>query len=1225
MDNQVDIDNLCEGMKEMFINHALGRQISNGLDVEEVSNNSNLAMKVRSFIDTALTNNMNNELQSLNEVNPHNWQMYASRIARTILESSQMSCTQENLNNMLETCTQELITRFSHHFENYDFSSGSHQRNLLPIDAGNDAAVSVSDQPIGGDLSSLLRPHNFAELAQSISLKTPLYVRVQSLNILLSSQISDAISSNHWESIQKCLQVALCDESFEVFQLGLQMHAKLVQSSIPEATKESFLNTLESLCQHYHLRKSDFQEILFQVPSHFRMIRMCSLLLIIIKDLTLNLPRFGEKRLIDMIENFVHLLTIQGNKNTTNVSPYNFLACLDPDANWIDSFIQSASSRRLLLGKLSENNTFISIAVQDTMDWLKNPSLPTDESGLLNDYLQGKITKNVVRFSNFLHGLSLISKICSFESGLTMFPVMLNKTETVRLQDITEMVLRFLNEQQLIEERMEVVFSDSLTKLLVSAAVSLMKIKENQNSQLLQIVFEPLARNPITPLYHTVLLLDMLAKLPEGPQNCFFRYGAHNRKKILVVSPSSADVSQRRSVGKDVKSVHERQNSLNASFCPMKIFINCIIKLLNNRELRNMALTAKLLDIGANILRLHEGIAILELNKCQLLNVALSVYEELTALSRSQGGDNILVERNCYLLYSSLQNFIIKVGTTPLGFSMLVTECPSAVTNCLLNKLEQLDTPWECPDWRIFVTYCVASQNDDKVIGEQALAKSQLLDLWAALEVETDSTIDIDERKQQLFTVMATCASCLQGVMAIVNHANDADNTDDYNGSDDTITEQLFEYRPTTANEILSKKSLLEIISCDYRVQETVLTVLNIFTAQLNCALYLQAKLQIQELLLAQQKSSRIDESSDTVIIDECSLLRHEILERSHHVSAAAAAPPKLYFALPCGPVERRQRPRTGKHGGCGELARFVQETRSGLHDATWLKQARKAYRAGCVAGDEIKCGLFVDLVSLVQKTTTVGDTGNCLKWPTVEQVERVVLLSEEEIGVQLVIRYGLNHRLLQSSQHNSENLSLLLRMTKLLFGKVEQETFTGFDWFLSTIFLISSGNVERCQNILSVLVTMPCIMIIWPRYAEFQSHKTDAFGHLLESLISYEAPLAFNALRMGGVSWWQVCRAWLTECCWRLMSCRDVCGWLTFLVLHSSAEYSLYALAAILLHSHKTLLQRANQLTLWTMITNPPDRLSMNDLLPHIDKLWKRYHSGLLPLLISSTVGSAH
>ncbi|XP_039276742.1 protein broad-minded isoform X2 [Nilaparvata lugens] len=579
-----------------------------------------------------------------------------------------------------------------------------------------------------------------------------------------------------------------------------------------------------------------------------------------------------------------------------------------------------------------------------------------------------------------------------------------------------------------------------------------------------------------------------------------------------------------------------------------------------------------------------------------------------------------------WTLMNSLQNFIVKVGTTPLGFSLLMRASPTSLAGCLLHRLEQPDTPWLQPDWRIFVTFAAATRNGGQVIGQRAaaLAKSQLLDLWAALELETDSTIDIDECRQHLLTVMATCGSSLQGVTAIVNIANDGDNTDDDNASDDTITEQLFEYRPASALELLSKKSLLEVSSCDYRVQETVLTVLNIFTSQLNCALYLQAKLQIQELLLAQQKLNRVDESSDTVIVDECSLLRHEILERSH-VAGRPGVDGKLYFAFPSlstASAERRQRPRTAKHGGGGELSRFLQETRSGLHDTAWLKQARKAYRAGCAAGDEIKCGLFVDLVSLVPKAV-VGDrpTIDSLKWPTIDQVETVNLLPEEEIGVQMAVRYGLHHRALQPSQHNAENLMLMLRMVKLMFGRDEQETFTGFDWFLSTIFLISGGNVERCQNILSVLVTLSCIIFIWPSYAQFQGHSTDAFGHLLESMVAHEVPFAFNALRMAGISWWQLCDGWLSECLWRLLSWRDLCSWLTFLLLHSSADYPLYLLAAIPLHSHSHLLH----CSLSSIVTNPPDRLNMNDLLPHIDKLWKRYHSGLLPLLISSSSSSAH
>lgn len=104
-----------------------------------------------------------------------------------------------------------------------------------------------------------------------------------------------------------------------------------------------------------------------------------------------------------------------------------------------------------------------------------------------------------------------------------------------------------------------------------------------------------------------------------------------------------------------------------------------------------------------------------------------------------------------------------------------------------------------------------------------------------------------------------------------------------------------------------------------------------------------------QDHLLQLQSDNRIEESSE-VIIDECSSLRHTILEQSflpRHVRTDI----KLYYTpLQSTTTLHRTKVKTRFNG---ELMKFLQDTRTGLHDMNWLKQVRKSYKAS--VSDDIK------------------------------------------------------------------------------------------------------------------------------------------------------------------------------------------------------------------------------------------------------------------------------
>jgi hypothetical protein len=106
------------------------------------------------------------------------------------------------------------------------------------------------------------------------------------------------------------------------------------------------------------------------------------------------------------------------------------------------------------------------------------------------------------------------------------------------------------------------------------------------------------------------------------------------------------------------------------------------------------------------------------------------------------------------------------------------------------------------------------------------------------------------------------------------------------------------------------------------------------------------------------------------IIIDECSLLRHQILIATYTVGGPSErilpatavdtehlngdCQSNLFCSLPPPQLaSARRKIRNTRLRGQTDLQKFLQDTKRGLHDANWLSHARRAYKASC--NDDIK------------------------------------------------------------------------------------------------------------------------------------------------------------------------------------------------------------------------------------------------------------------------------
>lgn len=121
-----------------------------------------------------------------------------------------------------------------------------------------------------------------------------------------------------------------------------------------------------------------------------------------------------------------------------------------------------------------------------------------------------------------------------------------------------------------------------------------------------------------------------------------------------------------------------------------------------------------------------------------------------------------------------------------------------------------------------------------------------------------------------------------------------------------------------------------------------------------------------------EMEESRLKSNSANkfVIIDQCSLLRHQILIATYIVGGPSErtlptaatntecldynSESRLFCSLPPPQLASvLKKTRSTQLKGQTDLQRFLQDTKQGLHDANWLSHARRAYKASCT--DDIK------------------------------------------------------------------------------------------------------------------------------------------------------------------------------------------------------------------------------------------------------------------------------
>uniref|UniRef100_A0A1B6DV25 Protein broad-minded n=1 Tax=Clastoptera arizonana TaxID=38151 RepID=A0A1B6DV25_9HEMI len=1155
----------------------------------ELFPDSLLAKTTKEFLEKAILNEVESKVEELADIQKTTWKIDAHNIAKDMLDLSSVSTVKHDLNDLIKKCVDKIYNEMK--------------------DTTYEKSIDALKQSVLSDNSTQLIPPNLFELSQLISGYEPTNVRIKAYEFLCSSYYADdIITKKNWDNLQCALQEGLKDHNMNIFSLCLKFHAKLFLSSF-DVMKEMFLNLLDCLCQYYNEQETDCVCLSLTNNIQVRMVRIMNLVIKAIYIIVQNVARFGLKRLEEVIDNFIHILTIHKGSKTFRtkcfLSPFEIISCLDPGSNWCVFLTYGVISRNILLSNNNNlrNKSLLQLVIEIISEWLSKPLIPDKL-----DLDSSEINSKHIKFAVFVHSLSVFSTICQYDMGRNYFPLFLNKNEEyVSISDVTEKVLTFLNRTMELPSNQNKQYSKHFLELVEVSLKKLFKIKDIQTTLFLHVV-RPLRQNPPKLFAHSLTLLNVIemCDCSKHLMNKPISSGRKRGSQLNKFTLSASSLRNRHCTPSSSRQSLCVSSENNFKLCLIDILFSSLIGVLESIEMYKMEFICQLIKVVETCLSLPDNLYYVKSkeNKYDLIKALTAIFKKISSNESIISSDK---EQ-----YNSLEiaccNIFLQIGTTSFGIYLL--KCEGATDLIIRQGLGAVEIPWICYKWRSFISHLCqyADEINLMISSNQILIKHELLKLWDVVDKHcSDSEILIQESIELIFLIAGSFGISVNAVRRMFGEQSD-------NESDVTITEDVKIIPPPTSIAMLMQNFALSIDDVDNIMYHLIaLSVLQIFVSNLDTNLYLQHYSCFQDHLLKLQAVNRVDEDSSEVIIDEASSLRHKILEQSYF-PRNCRSDAKLYFTPP-QVVTTLHRIKV-KSKTNGEYMKFLQDTKTGLHDMNWLKQARKVYRMSSF--DEIKTSTLIESLEQVRKC--FSEVNNLIKWVPIEVAKKINLLPEDLLGVQFVLRYGAYHRLIQPTPQNAENLVLVISLIRASLG-INSNEFVGFDWFAATVFLICSGNVERCQNFLIGFSFLPTANYVWPSISKtFNKDLHFAIlGQVVDTIALKELPSSFHTLKNHGISWWLICQQWIKECFWNTLEWQQVCHWVMLCILQQP-EYIIYFCVALLQANEQYILKLSRENSLHEIIVNPITRYQKNDMLQFMDKLCRKYQN-ILTTKINSII----
>ncbi|XP_057594428.1 protein broad-minded isoform X3 [Hippopotamus amphibius kiboko] len=1097
-------------------------------------------------------------------------------VTKRTQESKEYKEMMHSLKNIMMIVVESMINKF----EEDEIRSQERQKKIQKEKSSSYCTDNCSDSDSSFNQSYKFCQGKLQLILDQLDPGQPKEVRYEALQTLCLAPPSDVLNCENWTTLCEKLTVCLSDPDPVFSDRILKFYAQTFTLSPLHMTKEIYTSLAKYLELYFLSRENHIPTLSTGVditnPNVIRLLKKVRLLNEYQKEAPSFWIRHPEKYMEEIVKSTLSLLSFKHDQShlvsQKILDPIYFLALVDTKAVWFKKWMHACYSRTAVLRLLEKKyKSLISTAVQQCVQYFELCETMKADEVLGHSKPCGNEQKTFyysgkeLQYIYFVHSLCLLGRLLIYTQGRKLFPIKLkNRKDSVSLTDmlvlftqliyyspscrkmtspghlenyspasmVTE-VLCILCDQK--ECAVECLYNSTVIDTLLQPIHNLMKgIKAAPNCS-------------ETALIHIADILARIASVEEGL--ILLLYG-ENMNSSEEKSPTGAHI-----IAQFSKKLLDEDISV---FSGSEMFP--VIKGAFTSVCRQIYGTCEGLQVLIPY-SLHESMA-KAWKKTSLLSerIPTPVEGSDSVSSVNQESQNIMAwEEN---LLGDLLNF----AATPKGLQLLqrtgaLSECVTFMFSRYAKKLQI--SRHKKFGYGVLVTQVASTAAGAKALQSSGFINALLTELWASLECGRD---DVRVTHPRSTPVDSIDRSCQKSFLALVNLLS-YPAVYELVGNQSLPNKAEYSLRevPTSIIDIIDR---LVILNSEAKIRSLFsyeqshifgLRLLSVVCCDLDTLLLLEAQYQVSEMLLNAQEENTLETSDGhrDFIIDSLSVERNHILVRINLIG---------------GPMERILPPRILEKGddpypwpmfssyplpSCylsdcitrnadlkqdGDIGKLLLHFKMADKQTEWLENCQRQFcKIMKAKPDIISGGALVELLEKFVLHLSESPSECC--FPSVEytatdvNVKNENLSSVQQLGIKMTVRYGKFLNLLKDGAEN--DLTLVLKHCERFLKQQQtsvkssllclQGSYTGHDWFVSSLFIIMLGDKDKTLRFLQQFSRLLTSAFLWlprlhiSRYLPIDTIESGIHPvyfcstHYIEMLLKAEVPLVFSAFHMCG------------------------------------------------------------------------------------------------------------
>ncbi|XP_058789417.1 protein broad-minded-like [Phymastichus coffea] len=1029
------------------------------------------------------------------------------------------------------------------------------------------------------------------QIIDQMSNGRPDHVRLAGYEAILESDLASLPSNRSWDALLKVLRDGLVDGRRSVFEASLLAHAKLLNC---QPFVDTYASLLEAFSEIYHSKKqfdtlpTVISGVNFRIFLHEKLFRVMRLILDQHEEI-LKTARATDKVAEEVSERFVSFLCVNSTMSSHAFNALHIVSVMEPQAGWSSKWMHGLATRRCLCSAMSKSPSLARTVVALAKRYLTTPSTAVSVT-LRDEPADLYVSGDSVETLTFLHCLHLVTQLCAHSSGRALLSDT-HHEDSFSVPDFLGELLGALNVLASSEA------SNALYGQVRSSLFAL--LRRNlvlYDARFRRLTVSPLLQSEVRMWPHTLDVLAHMLDTQDGP----------------------AFLTSEQRVGS--ASIDARSPN-----CPATIVI-CYTASLMRQPLAVMTMphVVELCRFMKKLFADHEVYCVVE------EAVRLELFPSVKWMYGRLDKYYVENENKTQQLDKAVREMLLSVVAQPLGLQLLSKE--SLIFDELIRgSIAPVRPSWSAYDVVGFVSNSGYLTRGTLILVDLAphVLSTLLSEVSKSLEdpKQFHDPWDNDDAKVFLhvLALLSLNTNCFMAFMTTEPGENDSDDEKNY-------PKNLYEFFHV-------------FIDVDSPYHHLGLLALKTVIWNLDVYIYLRYLLDFETKLLQYQEYATLinepetidedddahagmsleppEEASGTYIVDECSLLRHNILLNCYYAKHKRAPPlstpedTQLFSTMP--PPVGIYDDSVSMNDDNSVLNDWLENSGYGLlRDMSWVAQTQKAHKA---SPGRIKSSVFLNLLAQMAKAIPTAEWMDRYQWKDLKFRDNY-FLPEEKHAMNLVIHYGVLSKQIEKANDTEDNLRMFIQLAHNLITYNKAIRYQGFDWFLATVFLISHGDLDKAKTCITQIIKFPSAAFMWPALAQVVDETDDReastrllFAHMLETIVNNEFPIIKFALkRECGLDWWMICGRLLNQSFLGILPWSEIMHFFAMCILHTP-DYIVYYCVSLLNHCEGELMKNIVKGKMW------PEDLVLEDYRCHsqigfMDRLSKRHGGKVLPLL---------